>query len=921
MNVQVYFLGEPRLIIDNQEIMPGKNKLEALLFYLLYHEDIDRTEAASFFWPQKSDPRAKASLRNSLYEIRQILGVDLFEASTRDRIVLSSAISLEKDVDKLLDGNQSLELLNVSSHIFLQNKELKDNEGYETWLSSMREAYQSIISNFLAAQLKLAKDKGSWTEVSVLAQRLLSLDPYNEVALRSLLQFYADSYRYNEALTWYHRFRKSLEQDLGVEPEAATIKLADFILARKNQVEEKPREAFERSNLLMEMEEAYLKFLDQTGPHHVLVYGDPGSGRSELIESFVETKAVPIVRFTLEPSNQAIPQGFLLKWARQFSQTGPTDFKELLANLPKEPMVVVLYNVENMDEESLPYLEDFLAANQTQLFFILEASPEFIRRGHPFARTATTPGLTKIQVPLLSRSEMTDYSKAYSLSSGRVFTEAQIDRAWEYSKGNLILVNEYIKPRGAKEALFTKLVAGLTPEQEKILDAACVYPDGFTPQMAKGHTDQVQQLMENLKELVLRGLLIETDSRLKIKYPPLRDWLYGNLPRFYRANLHELAAENSQDLNLSKRLDARYRAGHWMRANNLGKSLFYRLKEVELTLNFYDELFPSFVELADLPDNFIQSRQHYYDLLADIAKEVDAFNETSPSEQAAQMEMIVHYLYGRLMIAGGRRDEGIQEIRQVIRQASDLGNLEYLLKGRIEGIHYAIQKDDPKDMGEFIALTQELMDRSNFGIDQRKTAEVLRLEGLYHYNLGCFDEALQELSQADEILQESRYRKNGFLARAGTLNYIGRTKEAMGDRSGADEAYVASIQLVEGKVHKCLDILYADYGKFLWLNGRSDEAKVILAKALEEYHLLGTHWKRPAVEAICGLLALESGNGKQARSHLVNAQIYYKADQRSNEKELIDGLARQLNLQESKLGIKFGSKSLKSSSQDHRGDR
>ena len=74
--------------------------------------------------------------------------------------------------------------------------------------------------------------------------------------------------------------------------------------------------------------------------------------------------------------------------------------------------------------------------------------------------------------------------------------------------------------------------------------------------------------------------------------------------------------------------------------------------------------------------------------------------------------------------------------------------------------------------------------------------------------------------------------------------------------------------------------------------------------ALEEYHLLGTHWKRPAVEAICGLIALESDQCKQARIHLVNAQIYIKADQRSKEEALIQQLATELSVREQKSGRK-----------------
>ena len=404
--------------------------------------------------------------------------------------------------------------------------------------------------------------------------------------------------------------------------------------------------------------------------------------------------------------------------------------------------------------------------------------------------------------------------------------------------------------------------------------------------------------MDNLRSLVSRGLLIETGGVLKIKYSPLREWLYDKLPDFYRKHLHELAAQNGEDLKLSERLDSRFRAWHWKKAGNIGKALFYRLKEVELTLDFYDQLYPSFVELEDVPDDFTQSRKKYYAMLDELAAEVDRFSENTPSEEASSMEMIIRYLRGRLLIAGGSRDLGIEEIGAAVRLARELGNLEYLFKGRMEGIHYSIQKEDMPGMSKYIALAQELIDQPKLGSNQRKRADLFRLEGLYFYYMKRYPDALVRLKEAEEILRDSRYRKNGFLARAGALNYMGWTKEAMRDFSGADEAYNASIALVEGKVHKCLDIIYADYGEFLWQVKRIPEAKAVLTRSLEEYDLLGTHWKRPATEAILGLIALEEKNFRAARSHLVNAQIYHKADRRSGEEKLITRLAEGLAVRE-----------------------
>ncbi|MPM76283.1 hypothetical protein SDC9_123281 [bioreactor metagenome] len=103
---------------------------------------------------------------------------------------------------------------------------------------------------------------------------------------------------------------------------------------------------------------------------------------------------------------------------------------------------------------------------------------------------------------------------------------------------------------------------------------------------------------------------------------------------------------------------------------------------------------------------------------------------------------------------------------------------------------------------------------------------------------------------------------------------------------------------MNGKLHKCLDILYADYGRFLWENNRIDEADGILEKALTEYQILGTHWKRPATEAILGLIAVSRKDSRKARTHLVNAQIFHRADHRKGEEELIRQLSQAVRVRQ-----------------------
>lgn len=898
MQVDVNFLGEPRLWVEQKEKTLGKNKLEALLFYLLFQEEVDRDEVASVFWPMHDSNKGKSSLRNSLYEIRQILGFDLFSASTRDKILLDRNILLFKDVDELVEAHAKGEYRDYPSHIFMQNKDLKNNPVYESWLLSIRNAYQNILLNNLRAQLLRVQQSGRGPEIVAIARQILETEPYDEDTLRILMQYYADNQQYNDAMAVFKRMKDLLKDELMVEPEPETLKLADFIQFRKVQTEVNPVTGFQSSRLLMNLTQEYQSFLNGSSLRHVVIFGEPGSGRTDLIQSFLGPLNLKTVSIRLDSPNQKIPEGFLLKWAREFQGKGQEDFRKLLLHLPEKPLICVIENLEYIDNKSLIYLTDFLSSSQNRIFFILEATREFLRRNDSIALLVQNDNLSQIEVPLLSRAELHHYLQSCVEKDNRVWSEDRFEEVYEHSQGNLLLAREYLNPTGQAERLFLRLTAGLSEEEKSLLEACSIYTTGFTPQMLRIHTQEPGSLMKILRSLLMRGLLSEENELLRIKYPPLQKWLYDQLPGFYRTHLHELAAGNTAGLNLSRRQESQYQAMHWKMARHTGKFLYHHLREVEQTLNLFDQMYPTDIEPDDLPEHFHQNSRQYDDQLKTLVQQVNEYCESSSGPDAVKMELISNYLMGRHLIAGGKREDGIKLIHEVIRRSKFANDPEYLLKGYIEVVHYGIQKDDMDLMGRYIKLAEELNERMEWGTDQRKRAEVLRLSGLYEYNIGNLEAGLEKLIQADDILKQSWYRKTGFLARAGTLNYIGHIRKTLGDLSGADAAYQESIGLVNGKLHKCLDILYADYGRFLWENNRIDEADGILEKALTEYQILGTHWKRPATEAILGLIAVSRKDSRKARTHLVNAQIFHRADHRKGEEELIRQLSQAVRVRQ-----------------------
>ncbi|PKK40642.1 hypothetical protein ABB02_00091 [Clostridiaceae bacterium JG1575] len=883
MQVQVYFMGDARLIVAGKELRIAKAKLRALLFYLLHEEEVDRGEVSSIFWPGKDALHAKASLRNSLYELRALLGVDLFSASTRERVALSSRLVLWRDVDLLIERDQGDRSMEQASSVFLDSMELRGNEGFELWLATLREAYHMITVHYCNTRLEQALAQGDRERILLLCRKLLMLEPYNEDSLRRLMQYLFEQRQHNEALAVYEEMKKRLKEDLAVAPESATEQLARFILSRKQLGPEGPASPFERSGPMVALQEAFSPFAQGADYQSVLLLGEEGSGAAEVARSFAQRSCDRFLHLRLEPEHLEDP-ALISSWDKEWEP-------ELRGGNPLE--ILVIENAQFLHVSARRRLLAEFGSKEPRRFFILTAPPDALDPFLSGSLGSLVPSLRIIDVPLLSLEEVSSF--VHHSLPGRRLGEEEAQSMYEKTGGNLLLLQESLQKKGQERELLFRLFRSLTPKQLQLLEATSVFDEGFTDAMARDLLPDQEGILADLLTLYRRGLLEERGELLFARYEVLRQRIYETLPGFYRRSLHELAARSAMKLPLSARSMARYEAYHWNLAGKKRLALAAFLRELEAALDFYDPLFPAKVSLEDVPKEFHQDQILVAQRLEAIGREVLTLNASAEDQEVRSLYLTLEYLRGRSLIAGGNREEGIEHIARMMQEASHHGDSLRLFQGAVEYVHYGIQKEDPELMGRYTTFAREVLEKASWGADVFLRAEVLRLEALFQETLGRHKESLAVLARAVRLLEDAPSRSLGFLSLAGIKNYKGRALEGLGQYEKARAAYEESIALVEGKVHKCLDILYADYGRFLWRFGTPEDAISALERAIEEYAILGTHWKRPATEAILGLLMLKEGDVKSARAHLVNAQIYHKADRRKHEEALIEELNAALS--------------------------
>lgn len=235
--LQARLIGAPTILYDGQPIQLSNRKSRALLAYLLLadkgHEARERL--VGLLWSEADDARARASLRQALYESRTALnatGYDGFEAGKFD--VGLRAGSFEVDIADILEGVKS----GKPHSLLLERERLTDrlldgcemiDPAFDVWLLAKREAIRQRLERDLEAALREAGREGH--QVEDLARAILNLDPTHEEAARALMDARHAAGDTAGALAIYKKLWDLLDAEYDTEPSretqetVATIKL------------------------------------------------------------------------------------------------------------------------------------------------------------------------------------------------------------------------------------------------------------------------------------------------------------------------------------------------------------------------------------------------------------------------------------------------------------------------------------------------------------------------------------------------------------------------------------------------------------------------------------------------------------------------------------------------------------------------
>lgn len=242
--LKLFLLGGARLELDGEPLTGlASRKAEALLIYLACQpQPQPRDLLATLLWDDRPQQRALGNLSVLLSSLRKPLGKLLLSSRQTvgldaagvwaDTLVLAQAMGEVAHKPLTEETAVSLQTTLALYHgDFLTGFAIRDASAFEEWQLLEQERLHRLATAGWEQLTTYHLAKQQWAAGIAAAQQLLRLDPLRERGQRQLMQLLAGDGQRHAALAQFDQCRQLLADELGVEPEAETVALAERIRA------------------------------------------------------------------------------------------------------------------------------------------------------------------------------------------------------------------------------------------------------------------------------------------------------------------------------------------------------------------------------------------------------------------------------------------------------------------------------------------------------------------------------------------------------------------------------------------------------------------------------------------------------------------------------------------------------------------
>ena len=493
-------LDSPRVTLDDHSIKLPYRKAEAAFYYLLVEKRTTRDELIGLLWADYPEDTARKNLRNALYQLRKALGPDIVLAPGQTEVFINPEIQVITDADCFLSNPD--EGYTHYKTGFLSGFSVKDAPDFEEWMHGVRHRLQDRYTRSLRQQIKRAEAAGDDEKVMIMAERMLTENPYDEMSCRSAMKSYAAIGENHRAIQTYESFRRLLKQELGVQPETETQQLFTMIMAERKvninthkmgDVFGELQEFFGRDKEIAWLEEVYSQSIRHYSPQLILLSGEAGVGKTLLLQVFLSKQNMTdIQRVTancyqqeetyllrpwqpvfsslveiVERKNIALPTGWICQMMKQFPSFELLYQKLNLAQDPKaweaslhQPLVeaavgiikriaavtkivLIFEDIHWMDQASQQFLLRVLQEPSLNLLIMATARDGYENNLRDLKSVAGRRGSLKhLEIQRFNREETLEWIG--TILQHLSLTKVEQEMIFEETNGNPFFVAEYI---------------------------------------------------------------------------------------------------------------------------------------------------------------------------------------------------------------------------------------------------------------------------------------------------------------------------------------------------------------------------------------------------------------------------------------------------------------------------------------------
>lgn len=201
-----------------------------VLAYLLLHRGaaVSREYLAFLLYPDDEEPAARAKLRATLAELPKILPppADRYVRVDADKVSWNSKTELWLDVDVFEEAAN--DRARFDEAIGLYRGDLLP-EIYDEWLDAIRERFRNAYLRCLTERVTEARRNADLSLAIETSRKVLAVDPWREDVVRRVIAMRYESGDRAGALSEFAGFAKRLRAEMGAEPMAETVAVAERI--------------------------------------------------------------------------------------------------------------------------------------------------------------------------------------------------------------------------------------------------------------------------------------------------------------------------------------------------------------------------------------------------------------------------------------------------------------------------------------------------------------------------------------------------------------------------------------------------------------------------------------------------------------------------------------------------------------------